>query len=245
MQLYDKTILITGGTSGIGEALVRQLASRNRAILILARNADKLARLTESLGNVHGWPCQLEDSTALAATVAEILSQYPDLSVVINNAGVQATPRLTDSDFRFDGIAEEININLTAPIQLCALTLPSLLARGEAAAYINLSSGLALAPKANAAVYCATKAGLLNFSRGLRLQLAETTIKVHAVLLPLVDTPMTDGRGSNKLSADEAATQIIEGVEQGEADIYVGKARWLPWLARLSPRLLSRVLSRA
>lgn len=244
MKLMNKTILVTGGTSGIGRELVRLLAPRNHLIIVIGRSSDRLKRVEQAYANVRAYPCSLDDEQSLKFCLAEIVAEYPGISVVVNNAGIQVTSTFLDKTFRFNSIAEEITTNLTAPVWLSALMLPSMLELDEPCAFINITSGLALFPKRESAVYCATKAGLHNFSRSFRYQLESTNISVHEALLPLVDTPMTRGRGNNKISAVEVARAIIKGVERDKAEIYVGKARLLPLLARLCPNTIASFMKK-
>ena len=242
MKLRDKTILITGGTSGIGKALVHQLSAANSELIVIGRNPAKLKNLKEEIGGVHTYQCPLDDTTSVKETLSEIIEIHPQLCVVINNAGIQETPELPDRNFNFDSISREINSNLAAPIWICALAVKHLLALKSDAAIINVTSGLAFFPKRESAVYCATKAGLRNFTTGFRYQLEGSNVSVHEAIIPLVDTPMTEGRGSGKISADEAARAIINGVEKNKEEIYVGKTRFLPILARVSPSLVASMM---
>jgi uncharacterized oxidoreductase len=242
MKLEGRSILITGGTSGIGQALVEQLAAANDSIAVIARNADRLASIARRFANVSTYPCSLTDKNAMDGTLAKILDRHRDLSVVINNAGIQYTPTLTDPEFSFDSIEQEVATNLTAPIRICALTLRHMLGLKIPSAYINVTSGLALFPKRSSAVYCATKAGLHNFSTSFRYQLEGTHVSVFEVVMPLVDTPMTEGRGRGKIPAAQAAHALIRGVERGKTTIYVGKSKLIPIVARLSPTLMSNIM---
>lgn len=245
MQLKEQTIFMTGGTSGIGRAMVDLLAPANKAIIVLAQDRQKLDMLRAEYNNVHTYACGLHDQSEVRRALSAILIQHPELTVVVNNAGIQNTPVLHDADFVFDSITQEILVNLAAPVWICALTVHHLLQRSGQAAYINITSGLACYPKRSAAVYCATKAGLHNFTTSLRYQLENTNVSVHSAILPLVDTPMTAGRGGGKLPASVAARQILKGVERNQSDIYVGKARWIPIVSRLSPVLMKSILKNA
>ena len=107
----------------------------------------------------------------------------------------------------------EVAINLMAPALLAHAVLPALRRHGKQAAIINISSGLAYLPKEQSALYCATKAGLSNFTQSLRYQLEQEGVLVSEVILPLVDTPMTKGRGMGKITAATAAQAILAGIE--------------------------------
>lgn len=175
--------------------------------------------------------------------VRQLKEKEITLEVLVNCAAIQNTPKLIDRDFRFDAIAPEVITNFVAPVWLSHLLLPDLLTRSEAT-IVNISSGLAFYPKTTSAVYCATKAALHNFSQSLRYQLAETTVCVMEVILPLVDTPMTRGRGRGKVSPEYAAQKIIEGIQRNRNEIYVGKARLLPLMMRIWPSHVKRILQR-
>lgn len=242
MKLQDKTLLITGGTSGIGYALVKKLAATNKAIIVIARNPVHLEKLKSQFPNVHTYKCSLACKMDVEKTFSEIINAHPDISVVINNAGIQETPTFLDKDFNFDSIENEITVNLTAPIWICALMLGPLLNLKTSAAIVNVTSGLGLYPKKNSAVYCATKAGLRNFTKSFRYQLEDTNIKVFEAIMPLVDTPMTQGRGKGKISPEHAAGAIIDGIENDDEEIYVGKAKLIPLVSRLSPTLMAKIM---
>lgn len=238
----NRTVLITGGTSGIGYALVKKLAPINNETIVVASNKIKLEQLREEFSHLQTYCCSLDNSVALVNTFTEIINNHPNISLVINNAGIQETPTFLDKNFNIHRIENEISINLAAPIKICALMLPSLLELAEPSAFVNVTSGLALFPKKNSAVYCATKAGLRNFTQSFRYQLEDSNIKVYEAIMPLVDTPMTTGRGRGKISAERAATAIIEGIEHNQEEIYIGKTKLIPWIARFSPRLMAAIM---
>lgn len=244
MKLQNRTILVTGGTSGVGRELVKQLVQKKNSVIVISRNPVNLECLHREFPSVRTYQCSLANGMDIEKTISDISKDFPCLSVVINNAGIQETPTFLDKSFSYDGIENEVNINLIAPIKICALMLGNLLNLQEKAAFVNITSGLALFPKKTSAVYCATKAGLHNFSRSFRYQLEETNVDVFEAILPIVDTPMTEGRGKGKISAAKAASAIISGIEKGKEEIYVGKSRLIPMLARISPSLMTGIMKK-
>lgn len=112
------------------------------------------------------------------------------------------------------------------------------------AAIVNITSGLALAPKRSAPVYCATKAAVRAFTRALRYQCQDAAphIRVIDTVMALVDTDMTQGRGGSKISAAEAATAVITGMRRGADEISVGNVKLLRTIMRLSPTLGYRMV---
>ena len=244
MLSKPQTIIVTGGTSGIGYALVDRLHRRGHRLVVLSRSARKLADLGVKLPGIDTMAVDLSDTEALAAVWQAVVERHPEPSVLVNNAGVQFTPTYLDSDFELRGIDLELAVNLAAPLHLSWHALRTFHQIGKPAAIVNISSGLAFFPKTQSAVYCATKAALHSFSQSLRYQTQETHVRVVEVILPLVDTPMTEGRGSNKISAEEAARQIVRGLASDHEQIWVGKARWLPALQRVAPSLMRHMMKR-
>ena len=140
-------------------------------------------------------------------------------------------------------IDQEIHINLTAPAILCACLIQTLPERGGF--IVNVTSGLAIAPKSSAAVYCATKAGLRNLTIGIANQLGrDSPVSMIDVVLPLVDTAMTAGRGTGKISAKAAASAIMEAIKSPEPVIWVGKAKLLALINRLAPSLAAYIMAK-
>lgn len=232
-------VLVTGGTSGIGAELVRLLRGRGHPVVVLARRADAMPPAPD----LFPVACDLADGAALPALMARVLADHPDLAVLVNNAGVQLARPLTDPALTAEAIMAEVAVNLTAPALLAQAVLPLMRTCGRGW-IVNISSGLAVFPKEKTALYCAAKAGLSSLTTSLRWQVEGQGIRVVEVVLPLVDTPMTAGRGRGKITAEQAARDILNGLDQGHDTIRIGKARLLPLVARLAPSLGFRLMRR-
>jgi uncharacterized oxidoreductase len=243
MHLTGKQILITGGNSGIGLQLVRQLHTKQNHIIVVSRTQNHWDDLKALKPAITLLQCDLGSKEQVLQMVRLLKEKEITPDVLVNCAAIQNTPKLIENDFRFDDVEHEVLTNFVAPVWLSHLLLPGLLTRNEAA-IVNISSGLAFFPKTTSAVYCATKAALHNFSQSLRYQLAETSVCVMEVILPLVDTPMTQGRGKGKLSPEYAAQKIIEGIQRSRDVIYVGKARLLTFMMSIWPSQVRRTMKR-
>lgn len=242
MKLENKNIVLTGGSSGVGLELLRILSPGNRIINLSRRAPPKDAILHSA--NIQHIETDLANEVSVRSAITRIINDHSEgIGGLINCAAVQFLPRFTDTDFDPTSIAVEITINLTSPAQIIHGLLPSL-RKNPQSVILNVNSGLGLVPKAESAIYCATKAGLDNLSRGLRAQLAGTGVQVSQAFLPLVDTPMTTGRGSGKLSSVEVARQIISGIERGKADIDIGKVTLLRLINRISPAIANRIMQK-
>ncbi|NGN96903.1 SDR family NAD(P)-dependent oxidoreductase [Grimontia sp. S25] len=240
MKLLNKTIVLTGGTSGIGRQLVEQLVGDNQ-LIVLGRDAEKLSTLKKKWPSIITFQVDLADVNQVHLIAQSIASAKPEIDLLINNAAAQFMPKFTDEAFTFDTVKTEVDTNFTSVCALIHGLLPALLA-SESSRVININSALGLVPKASSAVYCATKGALNIFSQSLRYQLEGSVVGVQQAFLPLVDTAMTKGRGKNKISSDVAATEIIAGIEKGEDDFDIGATRFLRVLNALAPFAARKLL---
>lgn len=242
MHITNKSIVITGGTSGIGYQMVRQLYNHN-SLIVISRSSKKLAALKNEFPNIAIFQADLSNISELETLVDDVIKKHNLIDILINNVAVQYTPYLMDDDFDYASISTEINLNFTSICSLCYLFLPALI-KDSRSAIVNINSGLGLAPKTSSAIYCATKAGLNSFSNSLRYQLENTNIKVYQPFLDLVDTAMTSGRGKNKMTAKQAAADILTGVKLDKFDNFVGRVKWLKRLLRVAPSIAAQVLKK-
>ncbi len=246
MSLEGKRTLVTGGSAGIGRELALQLAARGAKVIIIARNRPQ-AEQTVALGagNITYLQADLSRPEEQARLVEQVHRDWPDLAILINNAGVQVNlpPMSVGDDGQIGAMRAEVELNLMAPVALSFGLLPLLASQPEAA-IVNISSGLALTPKRSAPVYCATKAGLRSFTRALRYRCEDWAPKLRVIdaVMPLVDTAMTQGRGRSKISAANAARAVIDGVVGGRSEIWIGKTRLLRYLHAIFPRLARGLL---
>jgi uncharacterized oxidoreductase len=235
------TVLVTGTTSGIGAALSAGLRAAGHRVIAVSRRAGADRTVSDEVG----YQLDLADPLATEALFARVAEIHPDIAIVINNAALQLDRRLDDPGLDAAALQRELAVNLLAPAIIARALLPGLRSRTDGAAIVNISSGLAFYPKTGTALYCASKAGLHSFTQSLRYQTEGSGVKVIEAILPLVDTPMTAGRGRGKLSAGETADAILTGIRRGQDEIHVGKARLLPLLGRLAPAIPRMMLKRS
>ena len=239
MRLQGKTVLVTGGTDGIGAQLIRQLRDCGAVVIASGRNSERIAAT-----RADGFEVIAADLSAPAGLDALLagLGDRP-IDVLVNNAGVGSSYDFRSGELDLAGAELTYYLNLHAPTQLIARLLPVLKARGEAM-IVNVTSGLALAPNAGSPVYCASKAGLRSYTLAIRAQLKGTGITVVEALPPMVDTQMTAGRGNNKMSAADCARQIVTGMQRGSETINVGMVKVLQLVHSLSPALARSIMIR-
>ncbi|MDD2178950.1 SDR family NAD(P)-dependent oxidoreductase [Acidovorax sp. D2M1] len=236
--------IVTGASSGIGRALTLELARRGVPVLAVARHAEPLQALADAHGLIEPWVADLSRIEEIDDLAAQWLLHYPDIGALVNNAGIQHDLRVDDAGYRAQDMRAEVELNLLAPMVLTRALMPHLQAQ-QRAWVVNVGSVLGSCPKRTAAVYSATKAGLDLFTQGLRVQMQGSPVRaVHAVM-PLVDTPMTQGRGRGKIPPNVAAQALVRGLIAGHTDIRIGKARTAWHLQRWAPGLLARMLRSA
>lgn len=242
MELENNKILITGATGDIGKALAREfLKYKNNTIIAVGRDEKKFEALQSISEDIIPFACDLEDPLQLEELVLFIEKEHSDTNILINNAGIQYNYHFREEQHITDKIKHELDVNLYASLSLIGLLLP-ILTLNDQPAIVNISSGLALAPKKQAPVYCGSKAAIHIFTKSLRYQFEDSNVHVFEVLPPLVDTDMTKGRGSGKISPEELSREFIRKFKRNKYEIAIGKVKWLKLIRRLSPTLADLML---
>jgi len=226
MNLTANTILITGGATGIGLALARQLSERDNRVIICGRSEESLRNAQAQVPALITRVCDIADTTSRGSLVEWLKAEHPGLNILVNNAGVQHRRDFTAAGAT-ESLDQEVAINFTAPIHLIAEILPSLMQQPQPV-IVNVSSGLAFSPMADVPVYCATKAAIHSFTLSLRHQLKQTGVRVVEMAPPIVDTGLGGAARSegtqqrNMVSADEFATQALVQLEKDLDEVLVG-----------------------
>jgi|SRR5579872_6650223 len=234
MKTSGNTVLITGGSSGIGFALASAFSSRGNEVIICGRSEEKLKRAQARLPGVEARRCDISHRDEIESLVNWINSDHPDLNILVNNAGIQRQIDLRKGvqEAAIDDSGDEIEINFRAQIVLSEFFIPTFQKREGTTAIVNVSSGLAFVPLARFPVYCATKAAIHSFTMSLRSQLKDTKIKVFELIPPTVYDTELKGNPLEKtdwmVSSAEVADSTISGLAADEYEIAVGPTNnWL------------------
>jgi len=243
MKMSQNTILITGGTSGIGHALAAGFLKRGNTVLVTGRSEARLAAARQSLPGVHTFICDQGDPAAIVRLHAEVTAAFPQLNVLVNNAGIGWKLNLNDASRPLADLEAEIRTNLIGPIQLNSLFLPQL-KRQAASTIVNVTSGLAFAPFPMKPIYCATKAAMHSYTQSLRVQLARSTVRVVELAPPAVATDFNRGQedmnAGPRMDVDRFAQAAMRGLERGGDEVLPGPSAILRLLGRLAPHLTLR-----
>jgi len=196
MKTTGNTILITGGTSGIGLAFAEEFLRLGNKVIICGRRENRLSEIEKNHKGIITRTCDVANSSNRQEMADWVLTHHPDVNVLINNAGVQLLTDLT-KPIDLTRVNSEVETNFVAPVHLGSLFAQHLSTKDEAA-IINISSGLAFVPLAFMPVYCATKAAIHSLTLSLRYQLKDTSIKVFEIAPPAVDTELGSDRRADK-----------------------------------------------
>ncbi|MBM7565192.1 SDR family oxidoreductase [Paenibacillus sacheonensis] len=224
MKLSGNTILITGGGTGIGFAFAERFMKAGNTVIATGRRERVLEQAKERLPGLITRVSDLDIESERIALFDWVTTHYPDVNALVNNAGIQQRFNALTVDARTDWKAynKEITTNLEAPVHLALLFAPWFAAR-EAAAILNVTSGLAFTPFAIAPIYSATKAALHSFTMSLRLQLSATSVEVIEVAPPAVNTDLGGtGLHVHGEPLDAFADGIFKGLEEGKAEVGYG-----------------------
>lgn len=213
-----KTVVVTGASSGIGEATAKQFAAAGAKVVLVARREEELARvegeITAAAGIASSYTCDLSSREAIEELVAKLLADHGVVDIVVNNAGRSIRRSIVDSFDRFHDFERTMALNYYGPVALTLGLLPAMLAQGSGQ-IINVSTWATQLPSPQYVAYTSSKAALDAFTRGTAAEMLGTGVTLSSVHLPLVRTPMITPaldayRGMPSLSADEAAGLIAE-----------------------------------
>lgn len=238
------TVLITGGSSGIGLETAKRFAAANNTVLICGRKEEKLAQAKKLIPDLDYFRCDIAQQGDREKLYAWVEERHPDTNILINNAAIVHRVDFTKEPDMIQKADYEIQTNLMAPIALSKIFLP-LLERVHDGKIINITTGLVYAPRFAYPIYNATKAALHSFTQVLRAQLEQSPLEVIEVLMPVVNTPWHNGRApSMAISVEDAVDMMMKGLGRGKEEIPVGSVGLLKLLSRVSPRMaLKRINS--
>jgi uncharacterized oxidoreductase len=199
MNISGNTILITGGGSGIGQALAAALQKVGNTVIISGRRKAALEATIKAHPDMHFETLDVDSADDIASFAARVSKKHPTLNVLINNAGIMRPEDVTSANYTTETAEAIVATNLLGPIRMIAAFLPHL-TNQKAATIINVTSGLAFVPLAFTPTYSATKAALHSYTQSLRHQLRKTAIEVLELAPPAVATELMPGQSKSPRS---------------------------------------------
>lgn len=228
MKISGNTILLTGGTSGIGLALAEKFIKENNTVIITGRREDRLVEIKGRYPQIITKVSDVADAAQREGLANWLTVEHPETNILINNAGVQLVTDLTKT-VDLKRIQSEIETNFTGPLHLTSLLVPVLKTNMDSVV-INITSGLAYVPMAGLAVYSATKAAMHSLTISLRFQLKKAGIKVFEIAPPEVDTELGHDRREDKsqshggISVDEFVSLTLEALKADKYEAPIGSS---------------------
>src|SRR3954452_17034576 len=176
MNLRNRTILITGGSAGIGLAFALKFAELGNEVIVTGRRQKMLEDVKAKHPNLHTIQSDVADPAQIAALAAHVKPEFPKLDVLMNNAGIMLYKNLKSPAADLTALMTEMNVNVGGVVGTTSALIDVL--TGNKGTVINVSSGLAFVPLPAAPIYCATKAAIHSYTQSLRFQLEETGVEV-------------------------------------------------------------------
>jgi len=247
MKLTGRTILITGGSAGIGLAFALKFLQLGNEVIVTGRRQAVLDQVKANHPKLHTIQSDVADPAQIAALAARVKSDFPKLDVLMNNAGIMLHKNLKAPATDLAGLMAEMNVNVGGVITTTSAFIDIL--RANKGTVINTSSALAFVPLPSAPIYSATKAAIHSYTQSLRFQLEETGVEVIELMPPGVKTEMTaelaESGGVSVITTDELVTQSFAALKTGAFEIRPGQSKQLAFMRRLAPDFINRQLWKA
>jgi uncharacterized oxidoreductase len=242
-------ILITGAGTGIGLAMAEAFLNAGNEVLICGRRESKLLEAKQKHPQLQIRVCDIGIKSQREDLFQWATNAFPHINMLINNAGIQKEINFLTGATNLNDDENEIEINLTASIHLCALFIPHFLPQKKECAIVNVTSGLAFIPLKIVPVYCATKAALHTFSISLRSQLAKTNIHVFEVAPPIVKTELHREAKARKqseqgMAPSAVAEATLKAIKRNRYETIIEKAKLLKAASRIAPGFFHRLLNK-
>src|SRR3982750_4906646 len=247
MKLTGRTILITGGSAGIGLAFALKFLDLGNQVIVTGRRKGVLDEVKAKYPKLHIIQSDVADQAQITALAARVKADFPRLDVLMNNAGILVYKNLKAPATDLAGLMTEMNFNVGGVIGMTSAFIDILTA--NKGTVINVSSGLAFVPLPAAPIYSATKAAIHSYTQSLRFQLEETGVEVIELMPPAVKTDlatdMAEADGFTLITTDELVKQSFASLKAGALEIRPGQAKLLAFMRRLAPDFINGQLWKA
>ena len=246
MRLTGRTILVTGGSTGIGLAFALKFLELGNEVIVTGRRQAVLDAVKAEHPKLHTIQSDVADPQQIAALAALVKADFPKLDVLMNNAGIGGAMNLRSAVSDLAALTNEVEVNLSGVIRMTSALIDILTANHGT--LINVSSGLALVPLPSNAIYSATKAAVHSYTQSLRFQLEDSGVEVAELMPPAVRTDMTDEFAEHDfpmISTQELVKLTLAGLRAGKSEIRPGQSNQLAFMRRLAPNFINRQLWKA
>ena len=246
MKLKGRTILITGGSAGIGLAFALKFVELGNEVIVTGRRQAVLDDVKAKYPKLHAIQSDVADPAQIATLAVRVKADFPKLDVLMNNAGIMLFKNLKSPAADLAGLTAEMNINVGGVVGMTSAFIDILTT--NQGTLINVSSGLAFVPLPPAPIYCATKAAIHSYTQSLRFQLETTGVEVIELMPPAVKTDLTaelSEGGASLMTTDELVRHSFASLKAGALEIRPGQSNTLAWMRRVAPDFINGRLWKA
>lgn len=249
MKLTGRTVLITGGGTGLGSGLAGAFHRKGNKVIITGRREKVIQDFAAKYPGMETMVADVAQEGDVQKLLKQVSERHPQLDVLVNNAGIMQWPDFSKPETLNGNLFDEIEINLKGLIRMTAAFLP-LLSRQSGATLVNISSGLAYMPLAVSPIYCSTKAAIHSFSMALRYQLRHSKVEVLEIAPPAVESELGQTAGAPdraypKISLEAFTMETMKALESGKTELPIGQSKMLRLMSRISPSFAFGILNPA
>jgi len=238
MEIIDSTVLITGGATGIGLSLAKELIHKGNTVIVCARTEENLAAAKREASELITYTCDISDSVQVDALLISIESDGYELDVLINNAAIISPLNLLDShSVNIQSIKNDLLINVMGMVELTHRLLPKFQENNKGIV-INIGSPAGVIPIAQTPGYSLSKAAFHSFTQTLRYHYKTSPIRIIEVFPPSVATQMAAGNGRKDMSCDLFAHKVLKKIGKGKSEVWIGESYIVRFFAKL-PRVFA------
>lgn len=262
----DRIAVVTGASSGIGQAIATELASHGAVVVLVGTNMQRLndsRKLCDDIGaTAYVHQADVADAAQMKALADMVINEIGVPDILVNNAGVVMSGLIHEVE---PGDWERlIGINVMGVVYGCRYFLPAMIERGQGGHIVNMASAAGLIGQPGMSTYCATKHAVVGMSSSMRYELSGHGIGVTTICPGYVQTPIIDNlklvgklntprvkekvagdMKRNKLTADMVASRTLKAIRKNEAFVTIGRDAHVAWLGhRFTPGLIDRMFSR-
>jgi uncharacterized oxidoreductase len=246
MKLTNRTILITGGSAGIGLAFALKFLELGNRVIITGRRQAVLDDVKAKHPALHTVQSDVADPAQISTLAQTIKRDFPELDVLVNNAGISRYKNLSVPASDLADLMTEVNVNVGGVIRMTSAFIDLL--KVNKGTLINVSSALAYVPLPCLPIYCATKAAIHSYTQSLRFQLEDTGVEIIELMPPAVRTEMTadlPDEGLTLITTDKLVALSIASLKRGAIEVRPGQSAQLALLRRVAPDFINRQLWKA
>jgi uncharacterized oxidoreductase len=246
MKLTNRTILITGGSAGIGLAFALKFLELGNRVIVTGRRQAVLDDVKAKHPALHTVQSDVADPAQISTLAQIIKRDFPKLDVLVNNAGISRYKNLSVPASDLAELMTEVNVNVGGVIRMTSAFIDLL--KINKGTLINVSSALAYVPLPCLPIYCATKAAIHSYTQSLRFQLEDTGVEVIELMPPAVRTEMTadlPDEGLTLITTDKLVALSMASLKRGAIEVRPGQSAQLALLRRVAPDFINRQLWKA